>query len=97
MKYEDRKLSNENIMSLILVNFLIKQIIMLKQKDIEDKIPSGTSLGTSAALTCVENKIKNVSDLVKKQVMVKKQKTFRVNISPRLSIINLQTIYLIQR
>ena len=37
-----------------------------KIKDIEDKIPSAPSLATIAALTSVENKIPNFSDLVKK-------------------------------
>ena len=35
-------------------------------KDIEDKIPSVPSLATTAALTSVENKIPNFSELVKK-------------------------------
>ena len=41
-------------------------------------------------------KISDVSDLVKKQIMTLKQKTSRVNISLLLVIINLQVIYLME-
>ena len=37
-----------------------------KIRDTEGKIPSITGLATTAALTAVEDKIPNVSDLVKK-------------------------------
>ena len=44
-----------------------------KIKDTEGKIPSITNLATTAALTAVEYKIPNVSNLVKKnQIMLKK-------------------------
>ena len=46
---------------------LAKQMMMLKIKDIEDKLPSITILAITAALSAVENKIPNVSDLVKKK------------------------------
>ena len=39
---------------------------MLKQMRLKKKILRITNLGTTAALTTVENKIPNVSDLVKK-------------------------------
>ena len=41
-------------------------------------------------------KISDVSDLVKKQIMTLKQKTSRVNISLLLVLINLQVIYLME-
>ena len=37
-----------------------------KIKDIEDKMPSITNLATTGALNAVENKIPNVSTLIKK-------------------------------
>ena len=44
-----------------------------KINEIKNKIPSITNLATAAALTTVENKIPNVSDLVKKkQIMMQK-------------------------
>ena len=46
---------------------LAKQMMMLKIKDIEDKLTSITILAITAALSAVENKIPNVSDLVKKK------------------------------
>ena len=46
-----------------------------KIKDTEGKIPSITNLATTAALTAVEYKIPNVSNLVKKnQIMLKNKK-----------------------
>ena len=39
---------------------------------IKGKVPSITSLATAAALTVVENKKPNVTDLVKKQIMMQK-------------------------
>ena len=44
---------------------------------VEDKIPSITSLGTTTACTAVENKIPNVSNLVKKTIMQKLMKLKR--------------------
>ena len=38
----------------------------------EGKISSNTGLTTTAALTTVENKIPNISDLVKKQIIMQK-------------------------
>ena len=43
-----------------------------KVKDIEDKIPSITSLAATAALADFANKIPDISTLVKKQIMVQK-------------------------
>ena len=41
-----------------------KDVCNVKMKNIEDKIPDTTNLATNTALTAVENKIPNVSDLV---------------------------------
>ena len=66
-----------------------------KIKDIEDKKPSITGLATTTALTAVENKIPNVSTLVKK-IMLQKNQALKKNILLFLIIINLQITYLMQ-
>ena len=66
---------------LTLVGLLKKQIMILRS------IPSVTDLATIAALNDVTNKIPNVSDLVKKQIMMQKQNMWRVNISQLLIFI----------
>ena len=66
---------------LTLVGLLKKQITILRS------IPSVTDLATIAALNDVTNKIPNVSDLVKKQIMMQKQNMWRVNISQLLIFI----------
>ena len=66
---------------LTLVGLLKKQITILRP------IPSVTDLATIAALNDVTNKIPNVSDLVKKQIMMQKQNMWRVNISQLLIFI----------
>ena len=43
----------------------------------EGRIPSVTSLTTTAALTAVEIKLFNVSSLVKKQIMMQKYQTLK--------------------
>ena len=66
----------------------LRQINMLKTdydskiSDIEGEIPNITGLATSTAFTAVENKIPNISNLVRKANSVTKLKT-------RLIIINL--------
>ena len=45
---------------------IIKTNYNVKITEIEGKIPSITALATTAALVAVENKIPNVSNLVKK-------------------------------
>ena len=67
-----------------------------KIKYIEDKIPTVTKLPTAAALSAVENKISNVSDVIKEKA------DYDVKISDiatllLLIIINLWMTYLIQR
>ena len=56
-----------------------------------------TNLATTAALTNVENKIPNVSDLVKKADYDAKISEIEKNISLLLIIINSQVIQLMQR
>ena len=51
---------------------LKKDVFHAKIRNIEDKIPDITDLATTAALTILENKISNVSDPVKKQIMIPK-------------------------
>ena len=68
-----------------------------KITDIEGKIPSIIGLAITAVLTAVENRILSVSDLVKKQIMMQKQKTLRKNILILLIIINLLVIHLMDR
>ena len=60
--------------------------------EIEGKIPSITSLATASALTTVENKIPNVSNLVKKQIMLQKL----VKLKKKLLIITVINILLLQ-
>ena len=48
-----------------------------KIKNIEDKIPNITGLATTPAFTVVENNIPNVSNLVKKQIMMQKYETLK--------------------
>ena len=45
---------------------MLKRNCDAKIKDIEDKMPSITNLTTTSALNAVENKIPNVSALIKK-------------------------------
>ena len=54
-----------------------------------------TNLATTTTLTAVENKIPNVTDLVKKNMMQRYQK-LRTNILLPLIIINLRMLYLMQ-
>ena len=68
-----------------------------KITDTEGKIPSIIGLAITAVLTAVENRILSVIDLVKKQIMMQKQKTLRKNILILLIIINLLVIHLMDR
>ena len=45
--------------------------------ELESKIPDHGSLATKTALTRVENKIPNISNLVKKQIMTQKVLKFK--------------------
>ena len=45
---------------------------MLKYMKPHGKIPSITNLGTTTSLTAIENKIPNVSNLVKKLIITQK-------------------------
>ena len=66
-------------------------------KDIENKKASIFNLATIVARDALENKLWNVTDLVKKQMMMWKKKKQRLNISPHLIIISLRMAYLTKR
>ena len=55
-----------------------------------------TNLATTTTLTAVENKIPNVTDLVKKNIMMQRYQKLRTNILLPLIIINLRMLYLMQ-
>ena len=79
----------------MLVDLLKKQIIILRSlRLIQDKIPSITSLVTTVVLNALENKMLNVSNLVKKWIMMQKYFTLRLSILPHLIIIILRMKYL---
>ena len=66
-----------------------------KISQIESKVPSITGLVTTSPLTAVENKIPDVSKLVKKQQnMIQKQVRVKVNVSLQLITINVLEIVL---
>ena len=48
--------------------------------EIEGKIPFATGLATTAALNVVVNKILNASSLLKKEIVMQKYQTLRLNI-----------------
>ena len=58
---------SKKLMLLILVDLIKKTDYNAKIKDINDKIPSITNLATTDALTALEDKILDVSDLAKKE------------------------------
>ena len=68
-----------------------------KINEIRNKIPRITYLSTTAALTTVENKMPNVSDLFKKQIMMQKYQKWKINILLLLIIISSRVIHLMQR
>ena len=68
-------------MPLILVDLLKKTDCESKINEIKGEIPSITGLDTAAAFNDAKNKIPDISDLVKKQIMMLKiNKILRVNI-----------------
>ena len=75
---------------LILVNLLKKTDYNAKITETEGKIASISGLATNAALTAVGNKIPDVSNLVKKQIVMKKYWTLNLNLLLQPIIINLQ-------
>ena len=66
----------------------------IKISDIGGRIFNIIGLVANAALSAVENKTLNVSDPVKKQIMIQKYQKLTKNILLLLIIINLQMIYL---
>ena len=69
---------------------------MLKN-EVKKEIPSITNLPTTAALTAVENKIPNVSDLVKKTNYDEKASEIQKNILLLLIIISSRVVTLKQK
>ena len=71
---------------------LLKEDYNAKTNEIECKITSIRGLATTSALTSVENKIGNVSNLVKKQIMTQKL----VKLKRKLLIIIMINILLLE-
>ena len=75
-----------------------------KINETEGKVPIISGLATTSALTAVENKILNVSNLVKKQIITQKLLKFKrnllimimLNILLLLSLISFQQKFLMQ-
>ena len=59
----------KTLMLLILLNFLTKHIMILRSMKLKLKYHWITRLITTATLNDVKNKIPNVNDLVKKQII----------------------------
>ena len=53
-------------------NLATNASLTAKINEVKNKIPSISNLATAGDLTAVENKIPNVSDLIKKQVLIQK-------------------------
>ena len=81
---------------LILVH-LLKKHYNAKITEIEGKISSISPLATTAILTAVENRIADVSNVVKKQIMMQKYQILNLSILLQLITINLQAKLLMQR
>ena len=92
INYIQKKQLHKN--SLILEWTCQKTDYSAKITEIESKIPSINGLATTAALNAAENKIPDVSNLIKKQIMTKKCKQ-NINILQLLIIINLPKILLL--
>ena len=81
---------------LILVFMLKKQDQSAKISEIESNIPSFSGLVTSASLTAVQNKIPDVSSLLKKiQIIMQNYQTLKINILLQPTTINLLKILLL--
>ena len=62
---------------LTLVDLLKQKTYDIKFAKIDSKIPSFSGLATNYTLTAVENRIPDVSSLVKKQIMIQKYQTLK--------------------
>ena len=76
---------------------LLKKHYNAKITEIERKISSISPLATTAILTAVENRIADVSNVVKKQIMMQKYQILNLSILLQLITINLQAKLLMQR
>ena len=68
-----------------------------KVTEIEGKISSISPLATTAILPAIENRIADVSNVVKKQIMMQKYQILNLSILLQLITINLQAKLLMQR
>ena len=62
---------------LTFVDLLKQKTYDIKIAKIDSKIPSFSGLATNYTLTAVENRIPDVSSLVKKQIMIQKYQTLK--------------------
>ena len=62
---------------LTLVDLLKQKTYDIKIAKIDSKIPIFSGLATNYTLTAVENRIPDVSSLVKKQIMIQKYQTLK--------------------
>ena len=72
-----RKLVMQTKNYLTLVDLLKQKTYDIKIAKIDSKIPSFSGLATNYTLTAVENRIPDVSSLVKKQIMIQKYQTLK--------------------
>ena len=93
------KKTNDNDKKILDISGLFKKMdYSTKITEVEGKIRSTGGLDTTATLISVKNKIRNVSNLLKKkQIITQKYHILRKNILVRLIITNLRVIYLMQR
>ena len=89
-------MSKKNLVTLT-KKFLIFIDYNAQITEIESKVCSITGLPTTAALTTVENKMSDVSNLVNKRVMMRKYQTLKINLLLRLITINLLKLLLLIR
>ena len=85
----EKKVINADKKYLILGDLLIKTDYNTKLTEIESKMPSISGLVSTSPLITVENKISDVSNLVKKQTNMQKYYILNLNILLQLISINL--------
>ena len=80
-----------------ITNLATNTALNIKINAIKNDIPSITCLATTAALTTAENKIPNVGDLVKKEIMMHRYQKWKITILLLLIIISSRVIHLMQK
>ena len=73
-------------------NLVTNASLNAKINEVKDKIPNITNLAATTALTAVENRIPNISDLVKKMTI--KQKLMKLKIKLLLIMITINILLL---